>query len=133
MAGEISGTAVLLQVKDAQGNWVEIGSQTDVKFDEKNAGVKFKSKASFAPTYQGGEYSCTATLGALYVPNDAALALLKAAVRNGTLVNVQRIMSGDAVETADALVSGSSEDFKDDAPATVSVSLMISGVWAAAA
>jgi hypothetical protein len=135
MAGEISGTDVLLLAKTGSGPdvYTVIGSQNGVKFDEKNAGVKIKSKLSHAATYLGGEYSCTATLDTLYVPSDVALVLLKAAVRAGTLVTVQRKESGAVIEHADALVSGNAEDFKDEAPATVSVSLTVSGVWVAGA
>ena len=129
MSDPISGSVVLLKVSDGQGGWLDIGSQTGVKFSEKNAGVKFKSKASHAATMGGGEYSCTASLDALFVPNDAGLQALKDAIRNGTLVTVEREVEGDPIETGQFLVTGNDEDFKDEAPATVSVSLTMSGTW----
>jgi hypothetical protein len=116
----------------ANYTWISysaVGSQTHVKFDEKTKAIDISNKSSCNKQYIPGEYAATVTLDHLYIPSDAAYAQLKAAMRNGTSVMIQRQESGSALEQASAVVTQMSGDFKDKAPATIAVTFQVTGGW----
>lgn len=136
MAGS-NGTDFLLAVNTGTPeipDWTVVGSQTGVKYDEKNATIDLSNKESGRfKEWIPGRWEGTVTLDHLYVEGDEGFLALKAASRNGTLIKVMRQDFGNNVESADGLITALSSDYKDQAAATVSVTLEISGGWAAAA
>jgi predicted secreted protein len=106
-----------------------VASQTQARFDEKTKAIDITNKSSRNKLFIPGEYDATVTLDHLYIPTDAAYAQLKSAMRNGATVMVQRQESGAALEQASAIVTQMSGDFKDKAPATIAVTMQITGPW----
>ncbi len=109
--------------------YVAVGSQTEAKFDEKTKAINVSNKSSRNKLYIPGEYAATITLDHLYIPSDAAYLQLKNAMRSGTAVMLQRQESGAALEQASAIVTQITGDFKDQTPATISVTFQVSGNW----
>ncbi len=120
----MNGTDVLVLVEG-----VAVGSQRDATFDETNAEIDMSSKDGREQRVIAGRYSAKVTLDALYVPSDAAYAMLKAAMRNGTLVQINRQEEGTILESAMAVVTSLSEKAPDQDAAVVSVGLTIDGGW----
>ena len=129
----LNGSSVLLKVQTSSGPnvYTVIGSQTGVKFTEKNQAIDVSTKAQPQKQYIYGEYEASITLDHLYVPNDTGYAALKAANRNQTTIVVERNESGSDLEYATALVTQLDADAKKAAPTTLSVTLQITGVWTA--
>ncbi|MBU0777925.1 phage tail protein [Patescibacteria group bacterium] len=122
----MNGADVLILV-----DGVAVGSQRGVTFDEMTAERDESSKDSRAKIVGSGRYSATVKLDALYVPDDASYLTLLDAMRTGTLVTISRQDDGVETEEAAALITSISESFPDQDTATVSISLTISGFWAA--
>lgn len=109
--------------------YTPVGSQRDASIDENTDIIDFSNKESRNRRVGAGRYSSTVSLDALYVPDDAAYAVLKAAMRSGDTVIIAREESDVVVETATAVVATLSETFPDQAEATVSASFEIDGAW----
>ena len=112
--------------------WIEgnmVGSQRDVTIDETTAEIDMSSKDARERRVIAGRYSANISLDALYVPSDTAYIALKAAMRDGTLVEVVRIEEGSVLESANAVVTSLSEKGPDQDAATVSIGLAIDGAW----
>jgi len=112
--------------------WIEgnmVGSQRDVTIDETTAEIDMSSKDARERKVIAGRYSANISLDALYVPTDTAYIALKAAMRDGTLVEVVRIEEGSVLESANAVVTSLSEKGPDQDAATVSIGLAIDGAW----
>lgn len=120
----MNGTDILLLV-----NGTAVGSQRDVTFEETNEEIDMSSKDGRAKRVIAGRYGSSVSLDAVYVPSDAAYLLLKAAMRNGTLIQINRQEEGSILESADALVTSISEAGPDQDAATVSIDLTIDGDW----
>jgi hypothetical protein len=135
MAGT-NGTDVILLANigtDVAPNYVVVGSQTDVKFDEKNATIDLSNKQSGRfKEWIPGRWEGTVTLDHLYVPQEQGFLALRNASRNGTMIRVMRQEFGNQIEWSEGLVSQISEQYKDQAAATVQVVVNISGGWTAA-
>lgn len=130
----MNGADVLLYVNTgtpAAPAYEVVGSQRDVTFDESNEEIDFSSKDSRAFRGTAGRYKATVSLDALYVPDDDAYLALKAAMRNGDLILIERIEVDGVDEIADAFLTSLSEKAPDQAEATVSVSLTVDGEWTA--
>jgi TP901-1 family phage major tail protein len=128
----MSGTEVLLYVNTGTETapvWTVIGSQRSLSREETTEEIDVSTKDSRAGRYLPGRYGSTVSLEALYVPDDTAYQLLKAAMRAGERVQVQVWEQGIAVEEADAIVTSISEEYPDQAEATISVDLRIDGEW----
>ena len=121
----MNGADVLLYV-----NGDVVGSQTNVKFDEKTAEIDMSSKDGRAKRVIAGRYSATVTLDALYLASDTAYGALKSAMRDGTLVTIVRQDEETTHEEADAVVTSLSEAAPDQDAVKVSVDLAIDGEWA---
>jgi len=131
---EINGADVLLRVNTgtyAVPVWTTVGSQQDVDFGETSDMIDVSSKNSRSRKLLYGRYSASVTLSYLYIPDAADLAALKAAIRGGTVMKIRRQYSGTDIEEADCLVADKKDTFPDQAPATGSVTLEVSGDWAA--
>jgi TP901-1 family phage major tail protein len=120
----MNGSDVLLLV-----DGVVVGSQRGVTFDEATEEIDMSSKDGRAKRVIAGRYSSSITFDALYVPDDVSYQALKAAMRNGTLIQVNRQEEGALLESADAVVTAISEEGPDQDAATISVSLTIDGEW----
>lgn len=120
----MNGADVLLLV-----DGVAVGSQRGVKFDESTAETDVSSKDSRATRVIAGRYKANVTLDALYVPDDASYQALKTAMRDGTLIQINRQEENTILESANALVTSISEDGPDQDAATISISLTIDGEW----
>lgn len=127
-----NGADILLLVEDPVGSgiYVVVGSQRDVKFDEKIAAIDTSSKDSPQATFIPGRYSATCVLNHVYVPSDQAYLALRAALRNRTIIQVRRQEFGLALETASAIVTLMTGEFKDQAESTIAIDLQITGAWA---
>jgi TP901-1 family phage major tail protein len=106
-----------------------VGSQRDVTIDEASETIDFSSKDARERAVGHGRYSSDISLDSLYVPNDEAYAVLKASMRNGTLILVAREEEDVVIETAEAQVNSLSETFPDQDAATVSIGIAINGAW----
>ena len=126
----MNGSDILVLIDDGTGLQV-VGSQRDVTFDETNAEIDVSSKDGRAKRVLYGRYSASVSLDALYVPTDEAYQMLKAAMRNATMVTVIREEEDVYLESAEAMVASLSEKGPDQAEATVSCSLTIDGEWIA--
>jgi predicted secreted protein len=112
--------------------WTVVGSQTNVKFGEKNATIDTSNKQSGRfSEFLVGRYDATVDLDSLYIPSDAAYASLKDATRNGALIRIRRQESGAALEEASALVTTLNGEFADQAAGKLSATLQVSGAWTA--
>lgn len=128
----MNGAKVLLLVNagtDVAPDWVAVGSQTNVTFEETNESIDESSKDSRARRVDYGRYSSTVSLEHLYVPSDEGYQALKAASRDGNKIKVRRQESGLSIEEADAVITSISEAMPDQDAVTVSVDLDIDGEW----
>lgn len=128
----MNGTDVLILI-DVGGYPTVVGSQRDATLDESNDTIDMSSKDAREGSFEAGRYTSEISLDALYVPDDAAYGALKDAMRSGTLVTVVTQEAGVDQEQASAVVTSLSSEFPDQGEATVSISLQVSGAWAAAA
>lgn len=126
---ETNGTDVLLKLEVSPGVFQILGSQRGVTFGETTAPIDMSSKNSRNYKGKPGRYSSTASLQHLYVPNASGYDALKAAMRDGTLIRVERTEFGTDLEEADAIVTNLSGDFPDQEAAVISVDLQITGAW----
>lgn len=106
-----------------------VGSQRDVTFDETTEEIDVSSKDGREKRVLPGRYGATLSLDALYVPDDAAYLALRAAMRDGTFVQVRRQEQEADLEEADAIITSLSENGPDQADATISIGLTIDGAW----
>lgn len=111
-------------------SYTVMASQRDVTFDEATEEIDVSSKDARHKRVLPGRYSCNMSFDSLWVPTDAAYQALKAAQRDGELILIARQEYGVVIETADALITGMSEGFPDQAEATISMSLVVDGMWA---
>lgn len=128
----LNGTSVLLLANTGTAEsptYEAVGSQRGVTFDEATAEIDVSSKNSRAKKVLPGRYSGSLSLDALYVPDDAAYAALKTAMRDGTLILVAREESDVVTETVDALITTMSSGFPDQGEATISLACTIDGFW----
>lgn len=120
----MNGSDILLLV-----DGVAVGSQRNTSFDESTAEIDMSSKDGRAMRVIAGRYSSKIAMDSVYVPTDAAYALLKAAMRAGTLIQINRQEEGAILESADALVTTLSEKAPDQDAAIVAIALTIDGNW----
>ena len=106
-----------------------MGSQRDVTFDEATEEIDVSSKDGRAKRVLPGRYSCTISFDSLWVPDDACYLALRDAMRDGELILIARQEYEVVVETADALITSMSENFPDQSEATISMSLVVDGMW----
>ena len=129
----LSGSDVLLYVNTGTEEspvYAAVGSQRSVTFRETTAEIDMSSKDSRSMRVKAGRYGATASLGALYVPDDAAYLALKEAHRAGDLILIRKLESDVEVEEASALITSMQDDNPDVAPAVIAVELRIDGDWA---
>lgn len=130
----ISGTDVLVYVNTGTAGspaYTVVGSQRNVTIQEGVAEIDVSHKSDADQLVIGGRYSSKITLGALYVPSDAAYASLKTAFRARALILVQVFESGVAKEKANCLITDMTRDAPDQAEAVISLSLTVSDGWSA--
>lgn len=106
-----------------------VGSQRDASVDENTEIIDYSNKESRNRRVGPGRYSSTVSLDALYVPGDAAYAVLRVAMRDGTTVVIAKEESDVVTEMATAVVATLSETYPDQAEATISASFEIDGAW----
>jgi len=132
----ISGSQILLLAQTAAGppgTYTAIGSQSGIKVSKKQQMLDVTDKSMIDKQYIGGPRESSITLDAFYVPNDAALAAINTAYKTGTTVVVQVNELGAALEYANALISQIDKDAKTNTPATLALTLQITGPWEAGA
>jgi len=128
----LNGTDVLLLVNTGTEEapvYTAVGSQRGVTFDENTAEIDVSSKDSRAMRVLPGRYDASLSLDSLYVPDDTAYQALRDANRNGDFILVRRSEEEVETEEASAIVTAMSEEFPDQAEATISVDLRIDGEW----
>lgn len=136
MASGMNGTDLLLLVNtgtEAVPAWTVVAGQRDASLSESNETIDFSSKDNRAWEGAAGRYESEVSLDSLYVPNHAAYTALKDACRDGTLIRVRTQEGGANKEEADAIVTELESEFPDQGESTVSITLKVTGSWAAAA
>lgn len=128
----MNGTDVLLLVNTGTPTvpvYEVVGSQRDVTFEKTTEEVNFNSKDSRFTRVGAGRDKQTLSLEALYVPDNDAYLALEAAREDGELILVAKQVEGVTVATAQALITSLSEQFPDQAEATISIAMTIDGTW----
>jgi TP901-1 family phage major tail protein len=128
-----NGADILLMVNvgtEAMPQYLAVGSQRDFSREETTEEIDVSSKDGRAKRVIAGRYSSTISLEALYVPTDEGYLALRDAMRNGDLIKVRISDENTPTEEADALITSLSEEYPDQAEATVSCDLTIDGEWA---
>lgn len=108
-------------------SYVAVGCQRDATIEEASDTIDVSCKDSRAQRVLAGRYSGTISLDALYIPDDQAWQVLKAANRAGDLVLIAREELGVVTETFPAKVDSLSQAFPDQGEATVSASFTVDG------
>lgn len=132
MAG-FNGTDYVLQVNTGTPGaptWVTIGSQRDATVSDDTAEIDTSSKDSPDMEILPGRRSGTIDLEMLYVDGDTEMQLLKDAIRNSTLVQLQELVDGIAAGVASGYLTSRSESYPDQGEAVVSVTFRRTGAWA---
>jgi hypothetical protein len=122
----MNGTDVLLLIDTNL-----VASQRDLGREETTEEIDVSSKDQREKRVLPGRYGSTLSLGALYVPTDAAYIALQNAMRNGIPVTVVLMEAGVVAESAQALITALSESYPDQAEAVISAALTIDGAWLA--
>lgn len=128
-----NGADILLMVNvgtEAMPQYLAVGSQRDFSREETTEEIDVSSKDGRAKRVIAGRYSSTISLEALYVPTDEGYLALRDAMRNGDLIKVRISDENTPTEEADALITSLSEEYPDQAEATVACDLTIDGEWA---
>ena len=128
-----NGADILLMVNvgtEAMPQYLAVGSQRDFSREETTEEIDASSKDSRTARVIAGRYGSTISLEALYVPTDEGYLALRNAMRNGDLIKVRISDENTPTEEADALITSLSEEYPDQAEATVSCDLTIDGEWA---
>ena len=128
-----NGSDILLLVNtgtDVEPVYMAVGSQRNFSREEATEEIDVSSKDGRAKRVIAGRYSSTISLEALYVPTDEGYLALRDAMRNGDLIKVRISDENTPTEEADALITSLSEEYPDQAEATVSCDLTIDGEWA---
>ncbi len=130
-AGTNGADILLLVNTGTEGSpvYTAVGSQRNFSREESTEEIDYSSKNSRAKRVGAGRYSSSISLEALYVADDEGYLALRDAMRNGTLIKVRVQQDGVATEEADALITGLSEEYPDQAECTISCDLTIDGEW----
>lgn len=130
MAGT-NGADIVLAVENpvGSGTFVVVGSQRNVQLPETREEIDMSSKDSDKARWQYGRYSARVVLDKLWVPGNAEETFLRNALRNKTVIKVQRQEAGVAKENADALVLEIGQEAPDQQASTFSVTIRIDGIW----
>jgi TP901-1 family phage major tail protein len=128
----MNGADFLLLVNtgtEADPVYEAVGSQRDASIDESNDSVDVSPKDSGTHRVIPGRYSSKISLDALYVPTDRAYLALRDACRDRVMILVARQVSELIIEYALAKVDTLSEEYPDQAEATISISLTVDDQW----
>lgn len=128
----ISGSQILLLAQTAAGppgTYTAVGSQSGIKLSKKAQMLDVTDKSMGDKQYIPGPRESTITLDAFYVPNDAALSAIITAYKTGTAVVIQVNEQGAAFEYCDAYISQMDKDGKVNTPATLALTLQVTGQW----
>ena len=128
----LNGAKVVVGVNvgtDASPVFSILGHQRGVTFDESVEAIDMSSKESEARKVEGGRYQSSVSLESLYVPSSNEYGVLRTRFRNREKVLVRRQLEGQDWEEASVLITSLSEDFPDQAEATVSLTLEVDGKW----
>lgn len=136
MAG-MNGTDFLVQVNTGTPTvpvWTTVAAQRDASVSESSDTIDFSSKDGRAWEGRAGRYESEVSLdGLVPVAAEAGFDALKAANRNGTLIQLQTRRAGVAYEKASAIVTQMDQEYPDQGEATFSGTFKITGSWSAAA
>jgi len=130
----INGTTVLIGINTgtvAAAVFAVLGSQRGVTIDENTDPIDGSSKDSRARGVDAGRYSFSLSLDALYVQSSSEYAIMKQKFRAGEKLLIRHSKSGVDWEEANVLITNMSEDFPDQAEATISISMEGDGEWSA--
>lgn len=129
-----NGTDIVLYVNTGTPStpvWTKAAGQRNVSFTDSTAPIDTSSKDSADQTVIAGRDSAGITLDQLYVKIDPGFAALKAAKASRALIKLRRNENAIDIEQADALITELPVDAPDQDVATTSISLVVSGGWAA--
>lgn len=126
----MNGTDLLVLVNIGTVNapdYMAVGCQRDATIEETTDTIDASCKDSRSTRVLPGRYGATVSLDSLYIPDDQAYLVLKAAMRGGDLVMLARQEQDIVTETYNALVGSLSEAFPDQGEATVAAKFTIDG------
>lgn len=138
----INGARVLLYVDvstSAGEDWVRIGGQMGVNFNDKTAEIDVSDKLSGRLGERvPGRATATVALELNFLVSDEAQTFIKAAYRNRDEVFVQRffrdsadVESGDAIEEVSGTIVNLSETHPDQGKSTMSLEVSLNNDWVA--
>ncbi len=130
----MSGGDILLYVNtgsEESPSYTVVGSQRNMSRERTRNIIDVSSKDTEDEESLPGRKSSSITLDALYVPDNAAYLAIDAAYEAGDFILAQIYVEGVATHQANCLVESMSEEYPDDAEATISVELRVSGGWLA--
>lgn len=132
----LNGTDFLVRVNtgtEAVPVWTTVAAQRDASVSESRDTIDFSSKDQDEWVGAAGRYESEVSLdGLIPVAAEAGFDALKAACRNGTLVQLQTQVAGTAKEKASAIVTQMDQEYPDQGEGTFSASFKVSGAWTAA-
>lgn len=131
----MNGADVIVRVNTgtlATPVWTTVGSQRDTSRTESTDAIDHSSKDSRNRRVIGGRYESEVSLEGLFVPTDVAYLALRAAMRAGTLVQLQFTGVGALPEKASALCTELEEEYPDQDAAEVSAEFAVDGAWTTA-
>lgn len=126
----IDGAAVLV-LADVGGVYTPVAEQQGLSRESSRNMIETSHKQADHTQWIYGKKDDTLTLDALYVPGDAAMQTLRAAMGNKTVIVIRRSENGTEIEQATALISTISDEWPDNDASTVSVEFQLSSSWEA--
>ena len=109
-----------------------LAAQRDLSISENTEPIDFSTKDSRNMVAQGGRYSSEIVMEAAYVPSDAAYGELLARVRDGATATIRTKNAGVNDEEATVVVTSVERNYPDQGASSVSITMLVTGAWAAA-
>lgn len=110
-------------------NYQAIGCQRDCNFEEASESIDYSCKVSRAQRVDYGRLSGSISLDLLFSISRSDLAALKAANRNGEMIQLSRQESGIEKARYTAKIDSLSENYPDYAESVVSLAVTIDGLY----
>ena len=134
MAEGYNGADTLLLVNvgsESAPDFEAVASQRDVNFNQSIGEIETSAKGDDQATYIAGRYSAEISLSALWVPDasDEAQAKLRTASRERGIFKVRRQFLGEAIEEADAIITGMDEANPDNDVSTLDMTIRVASAW----
>lgn len=134
MANESTGFSYVIKVNTGtvgSPTWTSVASQRGLSINPVSDVIDVSSKESLHREFLGGMIGETISFDAMFIRSGVDFAALQTAQRAGSKIQVMRTEGGTNKEWSYALITDMTQDFPYDGPATISVSLQLTGTWTA--